>query len=137
MTYNLRLMTYDAIFLIASYHHILDKKERLELLKKIKDALKNDGIVVLSVWNLWNRKTIKKVLASWWRKIMRYEGGGLFDICYPFNNFGIVAYRPYKIFTLRGIRNELKKEFKIIKEERWKKGQNLVFYLKKPLAEKS
>jgi SAM-dependent methyltransferase len=130
-TYNLPITNYDAIFLIASYHHILDKKERLNLLKNIKDALKDDGIIVLSVWNLWNSKTFKKVLASWWRKIIRKESGGIFDICYPFYDFGKVAYRPYKMFTPWGIRAELKKEFKIFKEERWKKGQNLVFYMNK------
>lgn len=123
--------TYDAIFLIASYHHILDEKERLNLLKNINHALKDNGIVVLTVWNLWSSKTIKKVIASWWRKLLRKESGGIFDICYPFNDFGKIVYRPYKIFTSWGIRAELKKEFKIFKEERWKKGQNLVFYLKK------
>lgn len=123
--------TYDTIFLIASYHHILDKNERLQLLKNIKKALKDDGIVVLTVWNLWNSKTIKKVLQSWWRKTIRQEPGAIFNINYPFNDRGVIAYRPYKMFTPWGIRSELKKEFKIFKEERWKKGQNMVFYLKK------
>lgn len=129
--YKIKPQGYDAIFLIASYHHILDKKERMVLLKNISQGLKDNGIVILTVWNLWNSKTFKKVLASWGRKVLRKEGGGIFDINYPFNDFGKISYRPYKMFTLFGIRSELKKEFSIFKEERWKKGQNLVFYMRK------
>ena len=121
---------YDAIILFASYHHIMDKKERLELLKRIKAHLKDDGIVIITVWNLWNSKTLKKVSGSWLRKIKRQESGGVFDINYPFNDRGTIAYRPYKMFTVRGIRRELRKYFKITKEEVWKKGQNLVFYMR-------
>jgi len=123
--------SYDAIILFASYHHILNKKERIALLKKIKNGLKDDGIVIITVWNLWNSKTIKKVAGSWKRKITRKEGGGPFDINYPFNDRGTIAYRPYKMFTTLGVKAELSKEFKIFKSETWKKGQNLVFYMKK------
>uniref|UniRef100_A0A7C4M2F5 Class I SAM-dependent methyltransferase n=1 Tax=candidate division CPR3 bacterium TaxID=2268181 RepID=A0A7C4M2F5_UNCC3 len=129
--YKIEKNKYDAIILIASYHHILDKKERNELLKNIRQGLKDNGIMILTVWNLWNKKTFKKVLQSWWRKVKRQEPGTIFDIHYPFNDFGKIAYRPYKMFTIWSIRRELKKYFKIFKEEKWKKGQNLVFYLKK------
>lgn len=123
--------SYDAIILFASYHHIMNRKERLELLGRINKALKDDGIVIITVWNLWNSKTFKKVLGSWWRKIIRKENGGIFDINYPFNDRGTIAYRPYKMFTIRGIRSELGKYFRIFKQESWKKGQNLVFYMRK------
>lgn len=123
--------TYDAIILFASYHHIMNKKERLTLLKEIKHGLKDDGVVIITVWNLWNSKTIKKVAGSWWRKITGKESGGPLDINYPFNDRGAIAYRPYKMFTKIGIRSELSKEFKIFKSEVWKKGQNLVFYMRK------
>ncbi|MDD5732114.1 MAG: class I SAM-dependent methyltransferase [Patescibacteria group bacterium] len=128
---------YDAIVLFASYHHILNKKERMDLLARISDHLKDDGIVIVTVWNLWNSKTMKKVAGSWGRKILRKENGGVFDINYPFNDRGIIAYRPYKMFTVGWIKRELGKYFQITKQEVWKKGQNLVFYMKKPLAEKS
>lgn len=122
---------YSAIILFASYHHIMDKKERLNLLKNIRAGIKDDGVVIITVWNLWNSKTMKKVMGSWQRKILRKENGGIFDINYPFNDRGTIAYRPYKMFTKFGIRNELRKYFQITKEEVWKKGQNLVFYMRK------
>jgi len=123
---------YDAVFIIAAYHHIPYKKLRLKTLKDIKKALKEEGILVLSVWNLWHKKTIKRVLQSWLRKITFRERGGIFDIYYPFNDQGKIYYRYYRMFTPRGIKKEIKRAgFKIVKEERWKEGQNLVFYLKK------
>lgn len=130
-TYNLQPTTYNLIALIASYHHIPSKKERLELLKNIHDGLTPDGIAIITIWNLWNSKTIKKVAQSWLRKILRRERGGFFDIYYPFNDHGTIVYRYYRMFTKRAIRRELSKYFIITKEEKWKKGQNLPFYLRK------
>lgn len=129
--YKLDPESYSGIFLIASYHHIPGKSERLEILKKIDKSLKKDGVVVITVWNLWNKKTIKKVAQSWWRKIIRKEAGGFFDIFYPFNDNGKIVYRYYRMFARSAIRRELEKHFQIYKEDVWQKGQNLVFYLKK------
>ena len=130
-TYNLQPTTYKLISLIASYHHIPSKGERLELLKKIHDGLTDDGIAIITIWNLWSEKTMRKVRQSWWRKIIRVERGGFFDIFYPFNDNGMIVYRYYRMFTMKGIRRELEEYFEIYKEEKWKKGQNLAFFLKK------
>jgi SAM-dependent methyltransferase len=129
--YPLRPKSYAGIFLIASYHHIPSRKERLELLQSVHSALIEDGVAMITIWNLWSNKTIKKVSQSWWRKILRKESGGPFDIFYPFNDNGNIVYRYYRMFTMRGIRKELEKYFTIYKEEKWKKGQNLAFYLKR------
>lgn len=129
--YPLEKNKYSGIFPIASYHHIPSKKERLEFLKNIHDALKDDGMVVLTIWNLWSNKTMTKVRQSWWRKLLRKEGGGLFDVFYPFNDNGKIVYRYYRMFTKRAIRKELQTYFDIYKEESWQKGQNLAFFLKK------
>ncbi|HRY60128.1 MAG TPA: class I SAM-dependent methyltransferase [Patescibacteria group bacterium] len=128
--FEIKPKTYNLIALIASYHHIPDRKERLELLKKVHDGLKENGTAIITIWNLWNSKTILKVLDSWKRKILRQERGGMFDIFYPFNDNGTIVYRYYRMFSRRAIRKELKKYFIITKEEKWKKGQNLPFYLK-------
>lgn len=130
--YKIAPKAYDLITLIASYHHIPSKKERLELLKRIRDGLTDDGVVVLTIWNLWNKKSIKKVLGSWWRKVLRKEDGGLLDIYYPYFDNGQVSYRYYRMFTIWAIRRELRRYFKIYKEEKWQRGRNLAFFLKSP-----
>ena len=129
--YKIKSKAYDLIILFASYHHIMNKKERFELLAKIRDGLKDNGTVIITVWNLWNTKTFKKVMGSWWRKILRREGGGIFDINYPFNDRGTIAYRPYKMFTPKSVKREFSRYFTVFKSEVWKKGQNLVFYMRK------
>jgi len=131
MNYELGIRNYEGIFLIASYHHIPSKKERLELLKRVHDALKDDGIVVLTIWNLWSSKTIKKVLDSWKRKLLFQEKGGLFDVFYPFNDNGKTVYRYYRMFNKWSIERELKKYFRIEKREKWQKGQNIAYFLRK------
>ena len=130
--YILPATCYNAIFLIASYHHIPDKKLRFQTLENVKKALKDDGVVVLTVWNLFHKKTMRKVRQSWKRKLLGKERGGIFDIYYPFNDNGNIVYRYYRMFTPRGIKKELRKAgFEIFCEERWAKGQNLAFFCRK------
>ncbi|MDD5749682.1 MAG: methyltransferase domain-containing protein [Patescibacteria group bacterium] len=51
--------SFDAIFMIASFHHIYDRKNRLELLKKINSWLKPGGYLFMTNWNLWQKKYLK------------------------------------------------------------------------------
>lgn len=129
--YPIRPNHYALIALIASYHHIPERKVRLKLLRDVHNGLVKEGVVIVTIWNLWSNKTMKKVIQSWGRKLLRREGGGIFDIFYPFNDNGTIVYRYYRMFTMRSIRRELEKHFTIYKEEKWKKGQNLAFFLKK------
>jgi SAM-dependent methyltransferase len=47
---------FDLILAIASLHHIPTKKEQLRVLKNIFHNLNNDGVVVLTNWNLLQAK---------------------------------------------------------------------------------
>ena len=51
--------SFDAIFMIASFHHIYGAKNRLALLKKINNWLKPGGYLFMTNWNLWQRKYLK------------------------------------------------------------------------------
>lgn len=53
------LPKFDAIFCIAVLHHIPNKNQQLFILKEIKKHLKKDGLLFLSVWNLWQPKYLK------------------------------------------------------------------------------
>jgi SAM-dependent methyltransferase len=56
--------SYDAVFSIASFHHIPGKKLRREAADEINRALKPDGILILMVWNLFQWKYLKALLIS-------------------------------------------------------------------------
>jgi len=62
---------YDLIVSFAMFHHLSNEEERLEALNKIKNALKNDGIFIFTVWNLWSKKKIKFILKALINKILR------------------------------------------------------------------
>lgn len=47
---------YDAIFCVAVLHHIPEKDQQVYVLKEMKNHLKENGFVYLTVWNLWQEK---------------------------------------------------------------------------------
>ncbi len=58
------LQTYDAIFCVATLHHIPEKKQQLMILTQMKKHLKKGGFLYLTVWNLWQEKFAQFHLAS-------------------------------------------------------------------------
>lgn len=53
---------FDKIYSIAVLHHIPSKKLRLQGMREIRRVLKPEGFLVLTVWNLRERKNIKKLI---------------------------------------------------------------------------
>ncbi len=53
---------FDTVWMIASFHHLRDKKERIQTLKEIKRVLKENGILIITVWNLYQIKYLKYVI---------------------------------------------------------------------------
>jgi len=50
------LKNYDICFCIAVLHHLPARKLHLKVLKNINKSLKPNGLLILSVWNLWQKK---------------------------------------------------------------------------------
>lgn len=76
------LPKYDAIFAVASFHHIVEHKDRSRVFKLAYDHLKKDGLLVVSVWNLWNKKHWSNHLLSLLNKV-RF---GTKTVMVPFQN---------------------------------------------------
>lgn len=64
---------FDAIFFIASFHHLESKKRRKEVLVKTKELLAEGGIVIMTNWNLLGEDLFRKYEAS-------HRGGGDFMV---------------------------------------------------------
>lgn len=62
------LKKFDLIFCFASFHHLLQKKEQIKVLKFCHQALKKRGILVITVWNLWQFKVFKQRLKNFFKK---------------------------------------------------------------------
>lgn len=72
--------SFDIIFLIASYHHLRTKSQRIKILTKMKNWLKEDGIIIMTNWNLFQRKYIKYIFnlekKSWNDFLIPWKGKG-------------------------------------------------------------
>lgn len=104
---------FDKIYSIAVLHHIPSEEFKLQFLKEAKRVLKPGGFLILTVWNLWQRKTAWKLLIK--ATILKLLGRSkldLKDIFYPWKNSNkkIISQRYFHLFTKR----ELKKIFKEI-----------------------
>lgn len=131
---------FDKIFCVASFHHLPGKKARLESLANMKSVLKKDGMLVISVWNLWQKKYRKYIWQSLGR-LHKYDFG---DTFIPWGKSGVNRY--YHAFSLFEMRNLLREAgFYLIDEIMIKKGgmvenfleaENFIF-IAKPMLDES
>lgn len=56
-----RLGQYEAVFCVASLHHLPSRELQLMVLREMKRVLKTGGFLFLSVWNLWSERMEKKL----------------------------------------------------------------------------
>lgn len=55
---------FDNVFCIAAFHHIPGKKLRQKVAEDIYDTLKPDGVLILTVWNLFQFKYLANLLRA-------------------------------------------------------------------------
>lgn len=99
---------FDKIYCIAVLHHIPSNEFRLQVLKEIKRVLRPGGLLILTVWNLWQRKTSwEAFFKQTFLKIIGLSKLDLRDILVPWKNKEgkILVQRYYHLFTEK----ELKK----------------------------
>ncbi len=56
---------FDLVFMIASFHHLPDRRSRLKLLKKIFNEMKAGAKLIITVWNLASSWTAEKMKKDW------------------------------------------------------------------------
>lgn len=99
---------FDYIFCLAVLQHIPSRSLRLQALKQLKNKLAPDGVLIISVWNLWkNKKYRSLIFKNYWLKIIGRNKLGFNDLLFPWvNNRGEKgSERYYHAFT----KKELKK----------------------------
>ena len=130
---------FDKIFCVASFHHIPSREYRLKALKEIKRVLKKDGVVAISVWNLWQKKYRRYVLESLFR-LNKYDFG---DTFIPWSDSGVKRYyHAFTLFEMRGLLRDagffvvdevLVNNKEGVVESFWK--ANNIVYIAKPMVE--
>jgi 2-polyprenyl-3-methyl-5-hydroxy-6-metoxy-1,4-benzoquinol methylase len=64
-----RLKNYDVVVCLAVLHHFPTPALQLQVLQNIYQALKNKGLLILTVWNLYQPQFWSLQLQQWWWKI--------------------------------------------------------------------
>ena len=62
---NVELSTFDVIFAFAVLHHIPSNDMRLDILRTVRNLLKEDGEFILSNWQFLNSRKLKARIQSW------------------------------------------------------------------------
>lgn len=110
--------SFNLVYSIALLHQIPSKKYRLKFLNESKRILKSNGFLILTVWNLWQKKYIKNVLKTFILKI-KIPGSTKLDFKDTFipwkKKNGTKINRYYHAFTIRELKKLIKEAgFKII-----------------------
>ncbi len=69
---------FDKIYSTALFHHIPSEELRMEFLRKINRLLKPGGIMVLTVWDIWEKTARKKMVIK--QSIKSLLGMSEFDV---------------------------------------------------------
>lgn len=125
--------SFDAVFSVAVLHHVPSKKLRLKFLKEAKRVLKEKGVLVVLVWNLWRRNFLFYHLKHFFLKIF---GSGLdfFDIYYPWKDDKgeVMAERYIHCFFKRELVGLVKEAGFEVKEAGFTKGKRNIFIVGRP-----
>jgi len=130
---NLSRVDYDFVFSIAVLHHIASTEDQINALKQLKNKIKNDGIIVISVWDLRSQEKFRKLLWKFFflkligKNKMDY-GDLVFD--WKDKDGNSTSKRYYHAFSKRELKKITKKaKLKIVKL--YKADYNYYLILKK------
>lgn len=103
--------SFDCIFGIAMLHHIPSQHLRERLLREFDRILKPDGRLVLSVWNLWQKKYRALIIRHTIKKLIGLSQLDFFDIFVPWKTGKqeTMAERYYHCFTMRELLGLMKR----------------------------
>lgn len=83
---------YDRIVLLAAFHHIPGKSSRQKTLKNIGNHLNADGVLIISVWNLWQWRHWKYFLIALVRSLFTFFREDPRDLFIPFGKEKMPRY---------------------------------------------
>lgn len=121
----------DLIFNIAAFHHIPSRELREQALLEMNRVLKPDGILIMSVWNLWQKKYWLENLKAWLRYVISFGRFAPNDLYIPWKNGKqkTLVKRYYHNFLPIELKKLLKLSgFTLMEEFAVKKGRKRPFF---------
>ena len=103
---------FDKVYAIALFHHLPSKEYRIQVLKEIKRVLKKEGLLILTVWNLWQKRKTKKLIFK--HALLKILGKSKLDFKDILMDWGGEKNIFFHCFTKKELKNLVKKtNFKI------------------------
>jgi tRNA (uracil-5-)-methyltransferase TRM9 len=92
---------FDHIFMVAVLHHIPSKELRIKALKQMKEKLRSNGRIVITVWNMWAQARYRKEIAKFaFKKVIGKNGYDFGDILFGWGE-NKASQRYYHAFRLK------------------------------------
>ena len=110
---------FNKVYSIAVLHHIPSQEFRLQFLNETKRVLKKEGLLVLTVWNLWQRKTAWRLFFQYsFLKLINKSKMDFKDIFYPWESQKgkVLIQRYFHLFNKKELERLTKKASFKIKE---------------------
>lgn len=121
----------DCILNIAAFHHIPSYSLRFQALLEMNRVLKTDGYLIITVWNLWQKKYFKALLKSIWKFFISFGDYSPNDLFISWKGsqekVGKVERYYHAFLPSELIRLVKKANFEIIETFAVKKGQKVPF----------
>lgn len=116
----------DSIVAIASLHHIPSNDLRKQAIKEMHRILKKNGVLIITVWNLFQPKYIKYIWKARIKSLLTLGKYGPRDTFIPWGKSGVDRY--YYAFKKGDLTKLIYDKFELINI---KKGNNLIFVCRK------
>lgn len=120
----------DIILNIAAFHHIPSYSLRLQALFEMQRVLKPGGTLIITVWNLWQKKYFWQNAKAWLKFITSFGDYSPNDLFIPWKNGNkeIKSQRYYHNFVPAELNSLLKKAgFHLIENFSVRKGNKVPF----------
>jgi ubiquinone/menaquinone biosynthesis C-methylase UbiE len=127
----------DTVFVIRAFHHLPDHETRQKALNEIHRILRPNGIAIITVWNLWQKKYRLSVFRAFLRFLYTFGAYGWNDLLIP---WGKKHKRYYHAFTPAELADtitksgfEIEEEFCVKKDRKvpFKNSHDIVIIAKK------
>lgn len=116
------------IFSIAAFHHIPSIRLRKKSVQTLRNNLQENGILIITVWNLFQKRYIKYILNSLYKYITQFRKYDWNDTFIPWGKKEIKRY--YHAFTPFELKSLFKSNgFEILEMFYTRKGKKVPFLI--------